>query len=165
EKKDAKAQSYLGSLYEAGLGVATNQDKAFEWYLKAAGQNEPEAEFRVAKFYHEGRAVKQNSSEALYWYKQAAAHGHKQASEIVQKAAQSLEPLASVPDTGHPQPPKALVSTKDGVQVLDFSTKITERGSLYDRWAWKLTLKNNTPEPKQLRAKITFLDQEGFNLE
>ena len=35
-KDDARAQYYLGEMYEQGLGTRQNIDEAFKWYAKAA---------------------------------------------------------------------------------------------------------------------------------
>ncbi len=39
-KGDARAEYYLGEMYEQGLGTAQNLDEAFKWYAKAAEQGD-----------------------------------------------------------------------------------------------------------------------------
>jgi len=39
-KGDARAQYYLGEMYEKGIGSSQNIDAAFKWYAKAAKQGD-----------------------------------------------------------------------------------------------------------------------------
>nr|WP_315177577.1 hypothetical protein [uncultured Cardiobacterium sp.] len=43
-QRHERAQIYLGSFYENGLGVTQDYDKARAWYEKAAAQGDYEAE-------------------------------------------------------------------------------------------------------------------------
>jgi TPR repeat protein len=47
-KGDARAQYYLGEMYEQGLGTAQNFDVAFKWYAKAAEQGDALAKRKLA---------------------------------------------------------------------------------------------------------------------
>jgi len=55
----------LGSCYVKGLGIEKNASKAFEWYLKAAEQNDPAAQYLVANRYFDGNGVPQNNAKGI----------------------------------------------------------------------------------------------------
>jgi len=48
KKGDARAQYYLGEMYEQGLGTTQNLDEAFKWYAKAADQGDFMAKRKMA---------------------------------------------------------------------------------------------------------------------
>lgn len=47
KKGDARAQYFLGEMYERGLGTTQNIDEAFKWYAKAAQQGDPLAKRKM----------------------------------------------------------------------------------------------------------------------
>lgn len=47
-KGDARAQFYLGEMYEKGIGTIQNINAAFKWYAKAAGQGDSWAKRKLA---------------------------------------------------------------------------------------------------------------------
>lgn len=48
-KGDARAQYYLGEMYEQGLGTRQNIDEAFKWYAKAAEKGYSWAKRKLAR--------------------------------------------------------------------------------------------------------------------
>ncbi|KAF9919023.1 hypothetical protein FBU30_011185 [Linnemannia zychae] len=48
---------------------------AMEWYLKAALQDSPDAQFQIGELFLFGRGVPKNMSSAMEWYLKAADHG------------------------------------------------------------------------------------------
>ena len=99
EKDDAKALEWytlasnelapalfnLATMYYLGEGTEVDKKKAFELYLRAAKQDDPDAQFRVGKMYFEGEGTEQNQEEGLIWFKVAASNGNKWAAEIIAK--------------------------------------------------------------------------------
>lgn len=72
----ARAQTVLGMLYENGVGVERNAEKAYEYYKKAADQELPEAQSQLGHFLLKaGIAVRKDSDEAVTWLRKAARHG------------------------------------------------------------------------------------------
>jgi len=71
EKGDAKAQNYLGEIYEKGLGIEPDYKAAANWYRQAAEQGYAAAQINLGKLYEEGRGVPQDMEKALFWYGQA----------------------------------------------------------------------------------------------
>ena len=59
---------HLGILYNEGKGVEKDYTRAYEWFLKAAKQNYPEAQFHVARMYEKGMSVEKNRFEAHKWF-------------------------------------------------------------------------------------------------
>jgi len=75
-KGNPTAQSLLGTMYEAGMGVPRNHAEAFQWYIKAAVQGEANAQFMVGQMYYEGRGGPADWAEASRWYRLAAQQGY-----------------------------------------------------------------------------------------
>jgi TPR repeat protein len=72
---DVKAQSDLGGMYDAGIGVPQNSGEAVKWYRLAAEQGLALAQLNLAHMYREGLGVPQDYGEAVQWYRLAAEHG------------------------------------------------------------------------------------------
>ncbi len=72
EQGDPTAQTYVGEIYERGLGRAPNYVTAAEWYRKAAAQGFARAQFRLGALYEKGFGVQSDPVEALNFYRQAA---------------------------------------------------------------------------------------------
>ncbi len=69
----ALAQSNLGYMYENGLGgLPKNQNKAFEYFMKAAKQNDVNGMYNVGSCYLDGKGVNVNYAEALKWLRKSA---------------------------------------------------------------------------------------------
>ena len=78
EKGDSDAQFRLGQYYVSGPGFDDDQ-KCFEWFMKAAEQGLVEAEYVVGGCYENEVGVKQDHSQANTWYQKAVKDGHKRA--------------------------------------------------------------------------------------
>lgn len=48
------------------------------------------------------------------------------------------------------------------IEIIDISTRVTESNSVWSRFAWNLTLKNNTDRPRTVSAVIKWVDKDGF---
>lgn len=84
---DARAQTYVGEIYEKGLGVPPDYALAAVWYRKAADQGDARAQVNLGHLYEAGLGVDRDPQAALRWY--AAAAGGK--------ANVALEPVAATP--------------------------------------------------------------------
>jgi TPR repeat protein len=71
-KGHPQAQSILGQLYEKGIGVDKNADKAAMYYRKAAGKGVKEAQTRLGMMLYNGEGLAKNPKEASKWLKMAA---------------------------------------------------------------------------------------------
>ncbi len=94
---DALAQTYVGELYERGIGgTAPRYREAAEWYEKAAAQGSARARVNLGFLYEKGLGVGQDQVAALNLYRQAsgiegaiALDGETPAAPAVSTAAQN----------------------------------------------------------------------------
>jgi len=68
ESGDAKAQTYVGEIFETQGDFAT----AAVWYRKAADQGYAPAQINLGSFYEQGKGVPKDPKQALNWYRQAS---------------------------------------------------------------------------------------------
>src|SRR5581483_5251886 len=73
---DPVAMTLLGELYANGLGVATNDQKAADWYKLAADRGDRNAMFALGMFRLVGRAGPADRAEAARLFQSAADRGH-----------------------------------------------------------------------------------------
>ena len=71
---NAKAETYLGFMFQRGLGVPKNYEEAANWLHEAALQGEPAAQFLLALLYDKGLGVPHDFVRAYVWLDLAAAH-------------------------------------------------------------------------------------------
>lgn len=69
---DTGAQTYVGEIYEKGLGVPPDYALATEWYRRAADQGFERAQINLGHLYEKGLGVERDPLMALYWYRQAS---------------------------------------------------------------------------------------------
>lgn len=51
---------------------------------------------------------------------------------------------------------------QQAVEIIDVSTKVTEQNSVWWKYAWVLTLKNNTDRDRTVTAELKWVDADGF---
>ena len=73
---NAKAQNYLGYMYQNGYGVTRYYEKALEYYQKAAEQGYAEAQNHLGDIYFYDKGEFEQARE---WYEKAAEQGHADA--------------------------------------------------------------------------------------
>ena len=73
----------LGVAYYEGDSVPEDDDKAFEWYTKAADQGLDVAQLNIGGLYENGYGVPQDYDTAFEWYKKAADQGNQEASNRI----------------------------------------------------------------------------------
>ncbi len=71
-KGSARAQRRLGGCYYN----KKNYQKAVEWYLKAAEQDDKYAQYNLGYCYDKGQGVEQDYQKAVEWYTKAAEQGN-----------------------------------------------------------------------------------------
>ena len=72
EQGDPKAQTYVGEIYEKGLGRAPDPATAAAWYQKAADQGFSRAQSNLAYLYEQGLGVEKDPLKALNFYRLSA---------------------------------------------------------------------------------------------
>jgi len=50
----------------------------------------------------------------------------------------------------------------DPVEIVDVSTKVTEKNNVWWKYAWQATLKNNSSNSKTITLEVKWLDAEKF---
>ena len=74
ERGSPVAQTYLGYMYEYGLGVPRDYVLATSWLHQAAQQGEPTGQFLLGLMFDKGYGVPVDWVEAEVWLSLAAAH-------------------------------------------------------------------------------------------
>ncbi len=75
EGGDVDAETSVGFILLAGIGVPRDVVKGTQWYEKAAEKGDSAAEFRLAMLYERGERVPRDVSKAMEWFEKASAHG------------------------------------------------------------------------------------------
>lgn len=69
---DAKAQTYVGEIFEKGLGQQPDYEAAAFWYKKAAEQGSDRALINLGYLYEKGLGVERDVAMALNYYRQGS---------------------------------------------------------------------------------------------
>ncbi len=72
EGGDAKAQTYVGEIFEKGLAGTPDYAAAAKWYRAAAEQGFSRGQINLAHLYEKGLGVAADREQALEWYRKAA---------------------------------------------------------------------------------------------
>ncbi len=72
ESGDAKAQNYVGEIYERGLGVPPDYTEAARWYRLAADQGYGPAQINLGQLLEQGRGVPRDQAAALELFRKAS---------------------------------------------------------------------------------------------
>ena len=72
EQGNVKSQYAIGEMYEKGKGTEADTNKAFKWYVEAAGKGNKKAAYKVGLFYYKGQAVTKNYRIARTWFTKSA---------------------------------------------------------------------------------------------
>jgi TPR repeat protein len=75
ERGNARAQSYVGSMYETGRGVERDYGEAIRWFQMAAEQGDAYSKSHLGFLYQEGLGVTRDEKLAAQWYAKAADQG------------------------------------------------------------------------------------------
>lgn len=79
EQGNTSAQSGLGAMYGAGVGVGQDWSKAMQWYRDAANQGNAFAQNALGDGYYSGKGVPQDYEQAATWYLKAATQENAEA--------------------------------------------------------------------------------------
>ena len=87
---NADAEELIGVMYAMGLGVARDDERAFEWYLRSAMKGHPGAQSGVGWYYEVGRGISAPDLVRAYaWYVLSAIGGDPDAAvsqeEVIKK--------------------------------------------------------------------------------
>ncbi len=118
EDGEARAQRYLGLMYELGDFVPQNSKKAAKWYRLAADQGDANSQYALGSMYFSGQGVPMDYEEALKWDLLAAEGGVADAQFVVGAAY----------DGGH-------VFEQDFVQAAKWYRRSAEQGYHWAQFA------------------------------
>jgi len=102
---DPAAQTYVGEIYEKGLGVPPDYAEAAQWYRRAADAGFARAAVNLGSLFEQGRGVAKDPKQAVQWYRRAA--GLKEVAFEVEPptsrpaAAPAARPLEGPPPVIH----------------------------------------------------------------
>ena len=89
QEGDAKAQYYVGTIYEKGPKGKPDFTLAAVWYQKAAEQGHHQAAMNLGRLYENGWGVPKNPLTASKWYAEASGLGETDLSMLVNVEARS----------------------------------------------------------------------------
>jgi len=72
QQGDPEAMTYVGEIYEKGIGVPPDPTQAANWYGRAADKGYPRAEVSLATLYERGAGVPKDPARAIALYRKAA---------------------------------------------------------------------------------------------
>lgn len=83
---NADAEELIGVIYALGLGVEQNDERAFEWYLRASLKGHPGAQSGLGWYYEVGRGIPQPDLVRAYlWYALSAIGGDVDAPDSLEE--------------------------------------------------------------------------------
>lgn len=90
ESGQVEAQRYLGQMYDKGLGVPQNFQKAISWYKRAAKQKDPAAQYHLGLKYANGHGVQEDQFKAYIWFAISFNNGFEMAADPLRVLNKSL---------------------------------------------------------------------------
>lgn len=90
---NADAEELIGIMYAMGLGVARDDVRAFEWYLRSAMKGHPGAQSGVGWYYEIGRGLPAPDLVRAYmWYTLSAIGGDPDAAISLEEVVKKMTP-------------------------------------------------------------------------
>ncbi len=97
---NAEAEELIGVMYALGLGVARDDERAFDWYLRASMKGHAGAQSGVGWYYEVGRGMPAPDLVRAYlWYALSAIGGDVDAPDSLEE----LSPKLSVEERARAQ--------------------------------------------------------------
>jgi len=83
---NADAEELIGVMYALGLGVERDDERAFEWYLRASMKGHPGAQSGIGWYYEVGRGIPEPDLVRAYlWYALSAIGGDVDAPDSLEE--------------------------------------------------------------------------------
>ena len=90
---NADAEELIGVMYAMGLGVARDDQRAFDWYLRASLKGHPGAQSGLGWYYETGRGLPAPDMVRAYlWYALSAIGGDPDAPLSLEEVTPKLTP-------------------------------------------------------------------------
>jgi hypothetical protein len=93
EGGDPAAQTYVGEIFEKGLGVPPDYGAAAQWYRRAAEKGYSRAAINLGNLLEKGLGVPKDPTQALTWYRRAAGLSELDFEVVPAKTAAELRQL------------------------------------------------------------------------
>jgi len=93
EGGDPAAQTYVGEIFEKGLGVPPDYGAAAQWYRRAAEKGYSRAAINLGNLLEKGLGVPKDPAQALTWYRRAAGLSELDFEVVPAKTAAELRQL------------------------------------------------------------------------
>ncbi|MEM7320112.1 MAG: tetratricopeptide repeat protein [Pseudomonadota bacterium] len=90
---NAEAEELIGVMYAMGLGVERDDERAFEWYLRASLKGHPGAQSGIGWYYEVGRGLPAPDPVRAYlWYALSAIGGDPDAAISLEDITRKMSP-------------------------------------------------------------------------
>ena len=158
EAGDTTAQTYVGEIYEKGLGVPPDYTEAARWYRRAAEGGNARAASNLGYLYEQGLGVKRDPAEAVAWYRRATV------STVTPFAVEKPVRTADTAATLKPAPtedrrPKSDAAAAPSAPVE--SSRATGAPPTIEITEPELTVRNGTPTEIRVQPPIDRLTVAG----
>jgi TPR repeat protein len=155
EQGHARAQNWLGVMYELGQGVTKDLKEAFRRYRNAARQGNASAQLSLGAMYEHGYGVTKDLKEAVRWYRTAA----KQGNTVAQGNLASLEKQLRAAGNRPPRSRQARKSPEPSSQVQKENERLRRENARLKKEMQakpKKVAKKPKPSPKKGSAGSGF---------
>lgn len=145
-KGDSNAQFNVG-LLEKKLQITDGKENPNKWFLKAAMQDHPKAQFELGRSLIYGQGCKLDKAKGIEWLTRSAHSGWSEAKQLLATVASHVNKLES-----H----KKAIEFLDGVEDMSASTKIN--------YAWMLAISpfKEISNPKKSLEIIDDIPRKAF---
>ncbi|MGJ8532129.1 MAG: tetratricopeptide repeat protein [Alphaproteobacteria bacterium] len=90
---NADAEELIGVMYAMGLGVERDDERAFDWYLRASLKGHPGAQSGIGWYYEVGRGIPAPDLPRAYtWYTLSAIGGDPDAAISMNEVVKKMTP-------------------------------------------------------------------------
>ena len=116
---DSTSMTYMGFLYEEGLGVTQDYAKAREWYEKGADKGNADAMKQLGLLHAKGFGVTKDDAKAQEWFEKAADKG----------GASMMTELGQLYVKGFGNATQGFGVTKDDAKAREWYEKAADKGN------------------------------------
>ena len=168
---DPEAQTYVGEIYEKGLGLPPDYTTAAQWYQQAADKGYSSAQINLGNLYEKGLGVPKDPQKALYWYRIASGlsddmafvptqelEGLKEEAEESKKEAESLRQQLNQTQLELDKTKQELEGRQSGVEIQ--KQKLAETKRELDTLREQAVTSTNDTELNSLRAQLQQRESE-----
>jgi len=90
---NADAMCTFGELYAEGKVVASDVQKSYEYYSRAAQKEHPQAQYQLGMCFLGGKGVSTDIQQAQQWIEKAAQNGYPEALKVLKRMGIEITPI------------------------------------------------------------------------